>query len=64
MESLEDKWKRFNIMHGEGRLVDGSPITTCALKNNYDVNLHMDSDDDDVRFIICDALPSPLVDSN
>jgi hypothetical protein len=52
MESLEDKWKRFNIMHGKGHLVDGSPFTTCAFSKNYGVNLHTDLNDDDVCFII------------
>jgi hypothetical protein len=52
MESLEDKWRRFNIMDGEGCLVDGSPFTTCAFFKNHGVNLHMDLDDDDMCFII------------
>jgi hypothetical protein len=52
MESLEDKRRRFNIMDGEGCLVDGSSFTTCAFSKNYGVNLHMDLDDDDVCFII------------
>jgi hypothetical protein len=52
MESLEDKQRRFNIMDGEGCLVDGSPFTTCAFSKSYGVNLHMDSDDDDVCFIL------------
>ncbi len=53
MESLEDKWMRFNIMDGEGHLVDGSPFTTCAFSKNYGVNLHMNDDDnDDVCFNI------------
>jgi hypothetical protein len=30
MESLEDKWRRFNIMDGEEHLVDGSLFTTYA----------------------------------
>jgi hypothetical protein len=52
MESLEDKRRRFNIMDGEGCLVDGSSFTTCAFSKNYGVNIHMDLDDDDVCFII------------
>jgi hypothetical protein len=39
--------------YGWGRhLVDGSPFTTCAFSKKYGVNLHTDSDDDDVNFII------------
>ncbi len=52
MEALEDKWRRLNIMDGEGHLVDRSPFTTCAFSKKYGVNLHTDSDDDDVNFII------------
>jgi hypothetical protein len=52
MESLEDKWRRLNIMDGEGHLVDGSPFTTCVFSKNYEINLHTYSDDDDVCFII------------
>ncbi len=53
MESLKNKWRRFKIMDGEGCLVDGSPFTSCAFSKIYEVNLHMDlDDDDDVCFIL------------
>jgi hypothetical protein len=36
-----------------GRDVDGSPFSTCEFSKNYEVNLHIDlDDDDDVCFII------------
>jgi hypothetical protein len=37
MESLEDKWRRLNIMDGEGCLVDGSLFITWAFKKKYGV---------------------------
>jgi hypothetical protein len=52
MESLEEKWRRLNIMDGEDHLVDGSLFTTCVFSKNYGVNLHTNSDDDGVCFII------------
>jgi hypothetical protein len=52
MESLEDKWRRFNIMDGEEHLVDGSSFTTYAFLKHYGINFHTDLDDDDVCFII------------
>jgi hypothetical protein len=62
MESLENKLRRFNIMDGEGHLVDGSPFTTCVFSKNYGVNLHIDLDDDDVCLIIWlrEGIPSNL----
>jgi hypothetical protein len=50
MESLEDKWRRFNIMDGEGHLVDGSSFTTYAFFKHYGVNFHTYLNDDDVCF--------------
>ncbi len=35
-----------------GRDVDGSPFCTCEFSKSYEVNFHMDLDDDDVCFII------------
>ncbi len=36
----------------EGCIVEGSPFTTFAFTWNYEVNVHIDKDDDGICFIL------------
>jgi hypothetical protein len=52
MEMLESKRKRLQFLDNEGCVVKNSPFTTIALKNDYEVNIHEDKNNDDLCFIL------------